>query len=337
MTAAGGRQQTQSTATAARPRRRRLSLPSRRRPGPFCRWRRVTARGNPERPPRSRARPRQGRPGRAAGPLVYLAQLSAPPARPRSARPPRRTRPGPARHGAARHGRRSAGRRRMPSPPPAPPAPPRHRRCRPRARPRVRPGWLRREAGARTRRRPPGAAGVRGQRPDGARERSRLVPAGIPRGALPERRARSRGVRLERTRKHRGIIEAGRVRPPEEPSSRVCFQERPFQPGERLRRPGCAPSPTLQPPVHATAFQEQCQRQRQSRKQWPRTDLDAPSCRGLCRRPIGAALISPDRGGSHRHTPIASRSSGNRTGSSHLGNCDAQNSPENLAQGRFLH
>ncbi|XP_062498613.1 collagen alpha-1(I) chain-like [Pezoporus occidentalis] len=70
--------------------------------------------GRPERPPRSRARPRQGRPGRPAGPLVYAEQLSAPPAAPprpaplrstplRSARHCPAPAPlGPARRGAAR-------------------------------------------------------------------------------------------------------------------------------------------------------------------------------------------------------------------------------------------
>lgn len=74
------------------------------------------AAGRSERPPRSRARPRQGRPGRPAGPLVYAEQLSAPPAAPpRADRPTDRprtdrpaplgsARPGPARLRSARRG-----------------------------------------------------------------------------------------------------------------------------------------------------------------------------------------------------------------------------------------
>lgn len=87
------------------------------------------AAGRSERPPRSRARPRQGRPGRPAGPLVYAEQLSAPPAAPpRADRPtgpaptdrPRSARRGPALPGSARPG----AARRGPARPPLRRAPP---------------------------------------------------------------------------------------------------------------------------------------------------------------------------------------------------------------------
>ncbi|XP_030312531.1 collagen alpha-1(I) chain-like [Calypte anna] len=105
-----------------------LPVPSRRRPGPNVGG--AAASHRPQRPPRSRARPRQGRPGRPAGPLVYQPRscqdLVPPLPAPTGPVAPGPLRPPTDRHGPARP-RRSAGRCRMPSPTTAPPAPTRGR------------------------------------------------------------------------------------------------------------------------------------------------------------------------------------------------------------------